>query len=731
MSESTNLAAGRSGIHRWAWLSGILGVAAVVLLGVVVVRVIGAASGAGSPEEAVEDFIEGIAAEDPVATVEAVHPAELRGADAFFEALEQRLDQIGAETDDLGGEGLVYTVRDLELATDPVADRVAVVEVTGGEIVVRREDGEPLDPSIVAFLRADGYADDLGESEGSTELEEIEPTDEVVIDVSDLWRTVASPFLGYGHGYGDDSDGTDADDLATRFVALEGDDGWHVSLFGTVADAWAQFEGEDPDYGAVDAVLDSGADDRTVGESPEAAITAVIESYNGGALTEVLDALPAGMVASLYAFAPQWQDLLDDESVATDVRVGAIATSAVDEDDDWVRVRVDQLSVEGTVSDSQGEEDASFSLDGECATFDGVEDCLDEEFVASTGIDGLILTLAKVDGGYQLDPVATLFDNLTTFITTVDDAELAEFFGDTTYGERTAVNVGATSVELDHGRALLEIDAEAGEILSVQADADVDLEFFAPDSQESDWDSTAVFGDGAATPTVGAYAVQTSGTQLVRVDAREADLATVAVTMNLGDVPTVGLDAEVELQYDTYGVALLDPQTSDEAGWYALVVEGPGAQSSCWGDDGCVDLIVAAGGGVSLTEDRFADFPEEDYRYRSDESYALSPRAEADFAGGDAGDGWLDLDVVDGAASGELVVTGAGWVLLDATNLVVEADIALEVSDESGAVVCASDVNGEYGDEWCDVELEPGTYQVTVQAPGITSEENGVGLYLN
>lgn len=774
---------GSGGFRRWSSISAVLGVVAIVLLGVVVVRVLGASSGAGTPEEAVEDFLNGIASEDGVTAIDAVNPGEVRGADAFYEAVETRLEALGAETGDLAGDGLSFEIRGLELETDDVGTEVALVDVVGGEVVVSRTDGELLEGSTLETLLLfseglDSYGDDSGDDsgEGSEEgSEEPEPRREVAIELEDLFTAVLFPFVAFGslvaleaEGYESDivydessrpeSEGDayeeetydeevydeevydeeayeedyDLPEVATRFVTVRGDGAWHVSLLGTAADVWSQVaESETPDYAAIDAALSADPDERAVGETPDDAIRLLVESYNDGEVTGILDALPADLAASLYAFAPVLQDLADSEEVAADLEVTELETSEVSSSGDLVRVRIDQMSVEGSVSDSSGSQDAAFGIDGGCLTDEAGEECLPDDFVEATGIDSFVLTVVEVDGGYQVDPVATLYDNLTDAVSAIPDSYLADLLGVTTYGERQSIAPGETTVELDEtGAALLEIDAEAGQILSLSVDAELEtLDFYAPDSTEADWETnSAVYGQwGEAEPVVGAYAVQAAGAQLVHLRASD-DTASVTVTVNLDDdVPNVGVGDEVALQHGTYGVAGLAGAFLDSV-W----VQGPGSQSFCW-EDGCTALVVAGGPGVSLTDEEYDD--EEgaysDFQYRGDDAYDVEPYAEAALTGGEDDGSSLEVGLVDGVAEGELVVTEAGWVLLDAIVYAEEADIAVEIRNAADEVVCSGDVNPEYGDEWCDAELAVGTYQVRVTDRHGTTDEYGVDLYLN
>lgn len=749
---------------RRAWLVLALVGLAVVLLGVAAVRVLaGFASGASTPEQAVEDFLEGTAANDGVASVAALSPGEARGADALQEAVEQRLATLDVDTAALAGDGLVASIEDLELTSEELADGVARVTVAGGTFVIEREDGAPIDVAAtfgpLAVLAGMGMFATLGSDEesgsvvvsqdaesGAIELDEEadhgwyastpeedeaddEPVllDRVEVPLADLWSYVANPFSWSG----DDDGSSAAPDVATTFLVVRHDDRWHVSLVGTVADVVARAgDAPAPDFAALAAALDAAeSGDRAVGATPDDAIRLLVESFGDGQVTDVLDALPVDLVGGLYPFADALQDLVDADGLALDVAVTDLATTQVSDANGLVRVRVDRLAAAGTATEGDHSDDVDLVLDGSCVTVDGEEECLPAELVDATTIDGLVLTLVEVEGGYQVDPLATLYDNLATVAAELPEAWLVQLMGPATYGERTPVGTGTTTVTFDEaGAALLEVPAEAGDVLSVAVEADVDtLDFYAPSEPDLPvYEGTASYGvwedrpEGA--PTVATAFVGEAGDQLVHLQLAEARAAELPVTVVVGEVPTVAGGEEIALQHGTWGVAM--SETGDAEGWSAADVTGPGAMSTCVEGNPCVDLVLAAGPGVRVVENAFEDFGAP----REQEAYDL-PRAGATLAG--AEDGYLETTLVDGVVRVELEVTGAGWVLLDAITYDEEGDIALTVLDADGEIVDRADAGYTYDDEWLDVQLQPGTYTVEVEVYDGGDPTGDVDLVLN
>lgn len=761
-----------TGGARRTWLVLALVGLAVVLLGVAAVRVLaGFASGASTPEQAVEDFLEGTAANDGVASLAALSPGEARGADALQEAVEQRLATLDVDTAALAGEGLVARIEGLELSSEQLADGVARVTVEGGTLVVEREDGAPIDVAAafgplatvigmgaIASLEVEadgesgsgsvvvsegpsrsfgGVDDGYGWYAYAPEDEEtdVEPEmlDRIEVSLADLWRYVAMPF-----GWSGDDDGSSAaPDVDTTFLVVRHDDRWHVSLVGTVADVVARVGGAPaPDFGALAAALDDAENgDRAVGATPDDAIRLLVESFGDGRVADVLDALPVDLVGGLYPFADALQDMVDADGLALDVAVTDLATTQVSDANGLVRVRVDRLAAAGTAVEGDHSDDVDLVLDGSCLTVGGDEECLPADLVDATTIDGLVLTLVEVEGGYQVDPLATLYDNLATVAAELPDAWLVQLMGPATVGERTPVGTGTTTVTFDEaGAALLEVPAEAGDVLSVALAAGVEVDTLdvyqsaSPDVPDYEtavhhglWDEA-----GEGEPAVVAVRVAETGDQLVHVQLSEMRSADVAVSVNVGAVPTVAPGDTVEPQYGTYGVASFDDAAGGEDG--QVVTTGPGTAGFCWTEDTpCPALVVAAGPGVTLGVESYED----DYSAeleRSADAYDL-PRADATLAG--AEDGHLATSLTDGEVEVALDVATQGWVLLDVVNLIEDGDVVVTVLDADGEEVAYADAGLEHDDEWLDLELDPGSYTIVVELFDGGDATGDVDLVLN
>ncbi|MFW6773411.1 hypothetical protein ACOACO_03930 [Nocardioides sp. CPCC 205120] len=787
------------GGRRRGWLVAASTAAAVGLLGVVLVRVADApTSGAATPAEAVEQLLTALAAEDGVAALDTVVPAETAGAEELLTALEDALTSLEGDTGEASPE-LEVTLEGLELAADEAGDDAYRVRVTDGAYRIAREDGGDLDDLPVAgmlgmldvfafagmgetsassdddhgwyaYAPGDGAFesdlsiewDESGEP-GAVVSEEVDPDGQEGTDaqdpavdgtgvapatetavagevgpsldlaIRDLWTaltwTVAAEDLAFGEDGGIATDPGDP-----SFVVVRQDGGWHVSLVGTVADLVAGSSGQDPPD--LDGYGDALAAEGVVGETPEDAVRVLVESPASGEVTDVLAALPADLAAVLHPFAPLLQADLDDAGVVADLTVTDLATSTIAEDGDRVRLRVDRLVVDGTLDDGHEALEGPFVVDGGCLTLGGEETCLPAWAADDLGVDGLVLDVRAVDGGYQVDPVATLLGYATRAVDAGLGGFLDGFVDPRSVTDPVAVTPGGeTAVPVDGtGHVLLEVEATAGQVLSVGVDRTLEtLDFYSPGSEEPEHgERSATWGvwDEDATTAAGALLVTETGAHTVHLWLGGGDLpAELTVAVHLDDtLPSVGYDEPVALQHGTYGLALVD-LTDGAAAEYGYSVTGAASITYCAPDRCDADLVLAVEEGVTVVADSFEEGPADAEQYRPDAGYDVEV-AEATLVGSD--EGWLDLPFADGASTvaAAIEVTAAGTVLLNVMNHQTSGDVAVVVRDAAGTVVCEGDRVGEYGDEYCDFAAVPGTYDVEVAAVAGDVDDPGFGVSL-
>lgn len=735
-------ASSRPGASK-GWVYGVLAVLAVALLGVVAWRVLfAAASGATTPEQAVENLLQGVADQDGVAVIGAVSSGESAGAQAFEDAVNERLEGLGTTPGDAVAEGLALELGEVDLSTERLSDhayRVTVDEAvfTGtsdadGEIEFDLADAWEVLPGLAGLYAFgamdDGYVASDESSSFTSELDiELDEPGAVVSSQGpaddDGWCAYApdeeEPVEGDMPGcFSDfvDEEGLDEnydDDLAAdmpapAFIVIEEDGSWRVSLVGTVADVVNELaDGPAPDFEALSAAVDG---ERTTASTPDAAITALLEAVSTESATGVLDALPLTQVAGLYPYAGVVQESLEDEGVDVELEVSELTTSELARDGDLLTLGIDSATVElsytddHTVEYGDGPDTATMTVDGGCVAFDDEESCLPDRLTELTGIDGFTVTVREVDGGYQVDPVATFFSYLTTAAENLPEDYLRSLLSLAETEPQVVEPGGPTTVTLDAlGTATLEVEAQADQVLVVRYDdEDLMVSFADADGQPLfDGSEVSTAWTGLLSPALSARIVSEPGTQRVQVLAGGflSGSRDVEVEVAVLEAPQVAVGEEVPLQHGDFGIAEVLGAVESETGY--LAVPDTAVSSYCYEPD-CRTLVVATEPGT-VTE--LADY--------EDESYEEIPEFDEDqygiayptFADGTVS---RSFDLSDGPDSFDLTVEAAGAVVVDSVNGYGELDIVITVYDDEGAEVC-------YGDAWLSPDSEEGHEQGVVE----------------
>ncbi len=389
----------------------IVGVGLVVLAlaggGLVGWQFLGPQGGAESPEQAVRQFVDAAVSQDVVGVLDVMSPAEVDGLDDLVSAARDRLadEDLVAKSGDLT-DALTVTVDELDLSTDELGDHMARVELEAGSYRVDYDPSEV--PDRLQFV-ADRYS---------------EP------------RTWSGDLLD---DLGDDLPDANYDnDRPDPFVMTAKVDGrWYVSAVGTFLDSTLGVHGDEsyaesgirsPDYDAL------GDDvEPIVGTEPEDVIDNLVDAANSGDVDEVLANFPDDEVAALRPYSRTFEDLLTEDGLSYEVSVDGVDTDVEDLGDDLTRLTIRGGTVFGSYTDSDGYGGSgSASVDGRCvsAAEDGYDSdgfCIEGDVVEKTGIESYYLVLRKVDGGYQVDPIATAVDYARTAVESapsslVDDA---------------------------------------------------------------------------------------------------------------------------------------------------------------------------------------------------------------------------------------------------------------------------------------------------------------------
>ncbi|WCO65165.1 hypothetical protein PO878_11715 [Iamia majanohamensis] len=575
-----------------------VGVLAVGAVGVLVVRAVtGGSGGASSPEAAVEDLAAALEEEDPVAALAAMDPDEVEALGDVYEQAAARAAAIGFAPGEATLAGVDVALSGVTYDVEELGDGVARVTITDGEADLTVDGGTLGDRTEAVLERqaeADG-GDPDGDRDGELEAEDLVVTDD------------------------------DGDEVEPFVVTVERGGGWYVSPLHTAAQYAVDALGLDaPTFPAPDG--GEGAAD------PEAAVMDLLVAAGDGD-GEATGELAAGAGGeAVRAYAGALEGLVGRLGEDTSAEVDVLETEVAERDGGGRRVTITRLEGTLTYTDDDGEERrADVSWDGTCLDVetrslqgDGEAMTDDEEDAATVatsdlcltegweriGIDSLSVVVVEEDGGWRVDPLATLTDYADDVVPEVDGATVLRLLDVPELAEPTgSVAVGSpTDVELnDAGYAVLTLEATAGEAFTVSAEL--------PDDVDDELQAFLVAPDGSALSAFDLVDPEESGEYLLVVgkDGFSAGTATVRTSrlvrrdLTVGEAASGGLgqpgdvvEYAVDLEADaTYRLvynqpdllySVVDPDglsleltegdedgtatfTTDEAGTHAVRVE--------------------------------------------------------------------------------------------------------------------------------------------------------------
>lgn len=359
--------------------------------------------GAETPDAAVTQLVEGLAAKDSIAIYGSLSPAEIDQTRAQLDSFTAAAEAYDEYEDIAADYGRIIDALDIELSgltlsTEPVAQGVTKVYLTGGELTV------DADVDAIADAIVDVYSGVLE----SSLIQQIDPYStpqppsevraEIVEDLGrELPATVSTSDLQF---QGDDA----------FLVAVEEDGSWYVSPYLTVAEYAYLDGGLGPQRGSLPdpaAVQDFGSPE----EAAAGLTDAVVEYVRSGDIDTLVNVLPLAerRVLALYATGDEFAGVGDGVDVVT-LLSNTFATDSVK--DGIARVVFDGFALR---VDADGET-ADLALTGSCITFAGgpvteTEICLDEApLIKEFGLQDLALIAVQEDGSWFVSPTSTLVD---------------------------------------------------------------------------------------------------------------------------------------------------------------------------------------------------------------------------------------------------------------------------------------------------------------------------------
>ncbi len=418
-----------------------LGVVGLLAIGFLALRFLsggGDVGGADSPEAVVEEMVEAINAQDPLALVDLMAPDELDGVDQLVEDGTQYIDDLGLRTlldENTDDDSAIDVIIDIE------ADRVDVSMEGDSAAIVSFEVSGDIEAS-----GNDAMSETLGE-------------DEISFDSRDL----------------DGSFPTRSGDVEMIVVELDGK--WYFSPMLTTGHYIVEAAGLPS--GEYD---DIGGDRDPGGESPVAAIEALVDVINNPDADELAGVLGGGEGRVALAF----RDAIDDAFAEIDT--GGFRYEVSIETDDLGSGRVEleeiELRVAGDFGDSATvliEEDClEFRDNGDLVSDDCLLDVLD--LPTDTDLDTTLwLDTVEEDGSYRVRIVPTITDVLGRFLTVIDDRQTLLFVTDSAQLDDANIVEPGSDIEIEFDGQLYavnEFEIEAGEVYNVTASEGTEFDLF-------------------------------------------------------------------------------------------------------------------------------------------------------------------------------------------------------------------------------------------------------------
>lgn len=385
-----------------AYVAVVIGLIAMVGGAIFFARSVGQASGAKTPEAAVQRMFDALSSEDFLGVIESLTPAERTLLSGRIQTITSELGRLGILRKDLdlgSVDGIDLAFTGLKYKSETLAEGFTAVEVTAGTSTYRID---PASSPIGDFVR--GLL-----PRGSS-------------------KTISG-----------------TDDLSNEhaiFMAVQQDGSWFVSIGYSIAEQARR------DVGAPLPTFGAGVPARGAA-TPEAAVEAFLR---GAALLDVrrlIELMPPGEMAALHDYAPLFLTELLKESAAArkhySLNVPTLTLKGRVTGDEAV-VMIDRIAFRLTVPDAG----ISVDYDGKCATIKGAEGffglgggpiCGDE--LSKQAIPGLDvnpdigITAVREGGLWYVSPSRTVLDSIIGILKSLQPRtldELKQFFQSFAFG---------------------------------------------------------------------------------------------------------------------------------------------------------------------------------------------------------------------------------------------------------------------------------------------------------
>ncbi|MCX6397347.1 MAG: zinc ribbon domain-containing protein [Propionibacteriales bacterium] len=351
-------------------------------------------AGAGTPEDAVTQMLQAVADQDGVEALRMLNPGETEGFDDVYDSLQKKVADAGLASDADGKvlEAVSIKLTDLKVDVSERGENAARVYIKDGTLAVTVDEDKLPETYRNLYDEMDSDARDQLRS----------------IDISEVLQ-----------------DGFGSDDKVF-LTTIKQDGRWFVSPIATAGEYILESEELDPLTAAdFDKVSEENAPKPRTSKDPQGALAVLVEAISTDSVENIFAALPADEVAALRPFTDVLQDQLDGTN-GTDLQVSDLDTDFKDLGDDRGRLTIKHGKLSGTIDGEEG----YATLDGTCVESSDspqdegdsgtTNDCIPDEVKDQTGIDSIWVILHQADGGWQVDPRATVIEYATRAIDNFD-----------------------------------------------------------------------------------------------------------------------------------------------------------------------------------------------------------------------------------------------------------------------------------------------------------------------
>lgn len=374
-------------------LAAVVTVIALAAGGFAAWQIFGKSGGAKSPEAAVGTLVSSLQSHDVVALASALDPGEAGGLKNVADTVKSGLSRANSK-----GANVLSAVSlklsGVTYSTSSLASGVSAVTITGGTYDLNVD----LNKALAALKQS--MPSSLAQGLPSTPPR---PNVERQGNLLDLFSRANLP--------------------SHDIIVVQHDGGWYISVFATAANmAYQKVKQSDPNVPAVDWSKYANPPQAITGSDPAAVIQNLVSAANAHSISQLLANLPQDEVRGLYPFAAFFEYESAKGGRSTDnVRVTNLQFTSAPRDGETAATFT---GVTFSSTDGSGNTTTKTIRDN-CLITDNGPRCLPAQITSKVGFSGVVLMFKSVNGGYQIDPVATYVNALRAFTAHAVDIEQA------------------------------------------------------------------------------------------------------------------------------------------------------------------------------------------------------------------------------------------------------------------------------------------------------------------